>query len=163
MRIAFIASILMAGSLAHAEDRPPNILLMYVDNVGYGDFGCYGNEAVRTPNPDRLAQAGVRCTDFYVVTSSCTPSRGALLTGRYPGRNGLAHQLGSEENWYGIGLPHRERILPQYLKEAGYATGCFGKWNIGFAPGSRPTERGFDDFFGFRAGNIHSFQPTYHR
>ena len=162
MRIAFIASILMAGSLAHAEDRPPNILLMYVDNVGYGDFGCYGNEAVRTPNTDRLAQEGVRCTDFYVVTSSCTPSRGALLTGRYPGRNGLAHQLGSEENWYGIGLPHRERILPQYLKEAGYATGCFGKWNIGFAPGSRPTERGFDDFFGFRSGNIHYFKHTYH-
>ncbi|MCB1210588.1 MAG: sulfatase-like hydrolase/transferase [Verrucomicrobiales bacterium] len=157
----FVLLLFVASGLIAAE-RPPNLLLMYVDNVGFGDFGCCGNAEVRTPHVDKLSAEGVKCTDFYVVTSSCTPSRGALLTGRHPGRNGLAHQLGSEENWYGIGLPHRERILPQYLKEAGYATGCFGKWNIGFAAGSRPTERGFDDFFGFRSGNIHYFKHTYH-
>lgn len=132
----------------------PNLLLLYVDNVGYGDLGCYGNRAVLTPRLDRLAREGARCTDFQVVTTSCTPSRAALLTGRYPRRNGLVHQLAAAENWNGIGLPHRERILPQYLREAGYATACFGKWNLGFAPGSRPTERGFDEFFGFRSGNI---------
>jgi arylsulfatase A-like enzyme len=140
----------------------PNILLFYVDNVGYGDLGCYGNPAVKTPRIDRLAREGVRCTDFYVVTSSCTPSRGAILTGRYPLRNGLAHQLAEEENWTGIGLPQRERIVPQYLQQAGYATACFGKWNIGFAQGSRPTERGFDEFLGFRSGNINYFTHTYH-
>lgn len=148
--------------LATAADRPPNILLIYVDNVGYGDLGCYGNTEIQTPRVDRLAAEGVRCTDFYVVSAGCTPSRGALLTGRYPPRNGLAHQLVTSENWTGIGLPHRERILPQYLKPAGYATACFGKWNIGFAPGSRPTERGFDEFFGCRSGNIHYFKHTYH-
>jgi len=153
-----------SGRSAAAErpDPPPNVLLMYVDNVGYGDLGCYGNTEVLTPRIDRLAAEGARCTDFYVVTTSCTPSRGAILTGRYPARNGLQHQLsGAEENWHGIGLPHRERIIPQYLREAGYATGCFGKWNIGFAPGSRPTERGFDEFLGFRSGNIGYFDHLY--
>ena len=152
-----------SGLLRAAGAAPkPNVLLIYVDNVGYGDLGCYGNSDVKTPRIDQLAREGARCTEFYVVTTSCTPSRGAVLTGRYPLRNGLAHQLsGSPENWHGIGLPHRERIIPQYLKEAGYATGCFGKWNIGFAPGSRPTERGFDEFLGFRSGNIGYFDHLY--
>lgn len=100
-------------------------------------------------------------SDFYVVTSSCTPSRGALLTGRYPLRNGLTHQLSRDENWTGVGLPHSETILPQFLKRAGYATGCFGKWNIGFAKGSRPTDRGFDEFFGCRSGNIDYYTHVY--
>lgn len=148
--------------LSASAERPPNLLLLYLDNLGYGDLGCHGNREVLTPRMDRLAEEGVRCTDFYVVSPGCTPSRGALLTGRYPQRNGLMHQLVTSENWTGIGLPHRERLLPQWLKPAGYATACFGKWNIGFAPGSRPTERGFDEFFGCRSGNIHYFEHTYH-
>ena len=152
---------LLATLLAPVSPQPSNVLLVYVDNVGYGDLGCYGNASVQTPRIDRLAREGVRCTDFYVVASSCTPSRGALLTGRYPARNGLTHQLVPQENFRGIGLPQRERIIPQYLKPAGYATACFGKWNIGFAPGSRPTERGFDEFFGFRSGNINYYTHTY--
>jgi arylsulfatase A len=142
--------------------RPPNIVLIYADNLGYGDLGCYGNQEVKTPRLDQLAREGVRCTDFYVVSSTCTVSRGAILTGRQPFRNGLTHQLATTENWTGIGLPHRERILSQYLQNAGYDTACFGKWNIGFAPGSRPTERGFDEFLGCRSGNIHYFKHTYH-
>lgn len=145
-----------------AATPQPSIVLMYADNLGYGDLGCYGNSEIKTQRIDQLAREGVRCTSFYVVTSSCTPSRGALLTGRYPRRNGLMHQLATTENWTGIGLPHRERILSQYLKPAGYATACIGKWNIGFADGSRPTERGFDEFLGFRSGNIHYFKHTYH-
>ncbi len=161
--LAPLAALHAAEALPNANAQTkPNILLIYLDNVGYGDLGCYGNPVVKTPRIDRLAREGVRCTDFYVVTSSCTPSRGAILTGRYPLRNGLAHQLAGAENWTGIGLPQRERILPQYLKQAGYATACFGKWNIGFAPGSRPTERGFDEFFGFRSGNINYFTHIYH-
>ncbi|MBI3464017.1 MAG: sulfatase-like hydrolase/transferase, partial [Planctomycetes bacterium] len=145
-----------------AKPASPNIVLIYADNLGYGDLGCYGNADIQTPRIDQLAQEGVRCTDFYVVASTCTVSRGAILTGRHPLRNGLTRQLVTSENWTGVGLPHRERILPQYLKEAGYATACFGKWNIGFAPGSRPTERGFDEFLGCRSGNIHYFKHTYH-
>lgn len=157
---SLLALVALAVGAPNAQ-RPANILLVYVDNVGYSDLGCYGNRAVRTPRIDQFAREGARCTDFYVVASSCTPSRGSLLTGRYPARNGLAHQLSPAENFAGIGLPQRERILPQDLKPAGYATGCFGKWNIGFAPGSRPTERGFDEFFGFRSGNINYFTHTY--
>ncbi len=145
-----------------ADPQATNIVLLYADNLGYGDLGCYGNLGIQTPHIDRLASEGIRCTDFYVVASTCTVSRGAILTGRYPLRNGLQHQLVREENWYGVGLPHREIIIPQYLSEAGYSSGCFGKWNIGFAEGSRPTERGFDEFFGCRSGNIHYFAHTYH-
>ena len=157
------AAVVATGFSADAPTDPakPNILLLYVDNVGYGDLGCYGNREVRTPRIDRLAAEGARCTGFYVVSGSCTPSRGALLTGRHPQRNGLVHQLSSTENWHGIGLPQRERILPHYLRTAGYATACFGKWNIGFAPGSRPTERGFDEFLGFRSGNIGYYDHLY--
>ena len=138
-----------------------NIVLIYIDNVGWGDLACYGNPAVRTPNIDKLAAQGTRLTDFYIPTSSCSPSRGALLTGRYPDRNGLTHQLSAQENWTGIGLPHREKILPQYLKERGYATGAFGKWNIGFAEGSRPTDRGFDEYIGCISGNCDYFTYSY--
>ncbi|MBM3858887.1 MAG: FAD-dependent oxidoreductase [Verrucomicrobia bacterium] len=159
MSVAGITTACQAQQSATADK--PNILLLYVDNAGYGDLGCYGNRVVKTPRIDRLASEGARCADFYVSASSCTPSRGAILTGRHPLRNGLAHQLARTENWIGIGLPHRERIIPHYLKQAGYATACFGKWNIGFAPGSRPTERGFDEFFGFRSGNINYYTHIY--
>lgn len=135
------------AAFAQTRQTPPtNVVLIYIDNVGWGDLPAYGNPVIKTPNIDRLASQGVRLTDFYIPTSSCSPSRGALLTGRYPDRNGLTRQLSTQENWAGVGLPHSEKILPEYLKELGYATGAFGKWNIGFAEGSRPTDRGFDEY-----------------
>ncbi len=140
---------------------PASIVLIYIDNVGWGDLACYGNPVIKTPNIDRLASQGVRLTDFYIPSSSCSPSRGALLTGRYPDRNGLTHQLSTQENWTGIGLPHNEKLLPEYLKEGGYATGAFGKWNIGFAEGSRPTDRGFDEYIGCISGNCDYFTYSY--
>ncbi len=158
------ALILLGPFLGGAQDpatRPDSIVLIYIDNVGWGDLACYGNPLIRTPNIDRLASQGVRLTAFYVPSSSCSPSRGALLTGRYPDRNGLTHQLSAQENWTGIGLPHREKLLPEYLKERGYATGAFGKWNIGFAEGSRPTDRGFDEYIGCISGNCDYFTYSY--
>jgi arylsulfatase A len=145
-----------------AYAQPPNILLLFVDNVGYADLGCYGNREVKTPNIDRLAEEGVRCTDFYIGSPSCSPSRGAILTGRHPERNGLNYQLSVQENIGGEGLPLSERIIPQYLKPQGYATGAFGKWNIGFGSGYRPTDRGFDEFLGHMSGNIHYYKHLYH-
>ena len=142
--------------------KKPNLLLMVVDNVGYGDLGCYGNSAAKTSFIDQLAAEGVRCTDFYVASPSCSPSRGAILTGRHPVRNGLNHQLSAKENFRGEGLPQREKIIPQYLAPLGYVSGTFGKWNIGFAVGSRPTDRGFDEFLGHMSGNIHYFKYLYH-
>jgi arylsulfatase A len=144
----------LAEARGPASAERPNVVLMLVDNVGYGDVGCYGNTEIRTPHIDRLAQEGVRCTDFYVGSPSCMPSRGALLTGRHPLRNGLNEQIWRIDDLVQTVLPHRERLLPQWLKSQGYATGCFGKWNLGFAPGSRPTERGFDEFFGHASGNM---------
>jgi len=138
----------------------PNILLMTADNLGYGDLGCYGNQIMKTPQLDQLAQQGVRLTDFYTASPTCTVSRATLLTGRYPQRIGLNHQLNAVEN-YGDGLRKSELLIPNYLKQQGYRSACFGKWNVGFSPGSRPTERGFDEFFGFAAGNIDYYHHFY--
>ncbi|MBN2291397.1 MAG: sulfatase-like hydrolase/transferase [Pirellulales bacterium] len=146
---------------SETKTKPVNVLMMTADNLGYGDLHCYGNKDMKTPNLDRLAAEGVRCTDLYSSSPTCTVSRASLLTGRYPQRNGLIHQLGKEENRSGIGLRHSERLLPEFLKLRGYATACFGKWNIGFAKGSRPTERGFDEFLGHRSGNMDYYTHVY--
>lgn len=143
---------------------PPNILIITVDNLGYGDLHCYhAASPVQTPNIDRLAAEGARLTSFYTASPTCTASRAALLTGRIPQRNKLDYQLGGIEGNYGTGLSHSEILIPQIIKQAPahYATGAFGKWNIGFAPGSRPTERGFDEFLGHVSGNIDYYTHVY--
>jgi arylsulfatase A-like enzyme len=134
---------------------------MLFDNVGYGDLGCYGNRLVKTPRIDRLAGEGVRCTDFYIASPSCMPSRGALLTGRHPLRTGLNEQIWKIDEHEQVGLSRREVILPRYLAKARYVSGCFGKWNLGFAPGSRPTDRGFDEYFGNISGNCDYYTHVY--
>jgi arylsulfatase A len=139
----------------------PNIVLITADNLGYGDVGCFGNSVVKTPHLDRLAEQGVRCTDFYTASPTCTVSRASLLTGRYPQRHGLTRQLPGLTGNYGVGLSQTEILLPQLLRPAGYRTACFGKWNIGFARGSRPTERGFGEFFGHASGNIDYYSHVY--
>lgn len=149
------------ASATETGSRLPNILLMTVDNLGYGDVGCYGSRMIKTPHMDRLAAGGVRCTDFYTASPTCTVSRACLLTGRVAQRHKLTRQLPGLKGNYGIGLRHSERLMPQYLKPLGYRTACFGKWNIGFAPGSRPTERGFDEFFGHASGNIDYYSHIY--
>lgn len=141
--------------------RSPNIVLMTADNLGYGDIGFMGNREVVTHHLDELARSGVICTSFYTASPTCTVSRASLLTGRYPQRHQLLDQLPGLEGNYGIGLRHSERLLPELMQEVGYRTACFGKWNIGFAPGSRPTERGFDEFFGHASGNIDYYSHVY--
>ena len=149
------------GRGAGTDSDRPNIVLMLFDNIGYGDIGCYGNRLVKTPRIDRLAAEGVRCTDFYIASPSCMPSRGALLTGRHPLRNGLNEQIWKIDEHQQTGLPLTEKILPRYLSQAGYVSGCFGKWNLGFAPGSRPTDRGFDEYFGNISGNCDYYTYVY--
>jgi len=156
------AALLAPRHAQEADAASPgrtNIVLITADNLGYGDLPCYGNRRIKTPNLDRLAAEGVRCTDFYITSPTCTASRAALLTGRYPQRNGLNKQLSVAENM-GVGLRHSELLLPHFMPEA-YVTACFGKWNIGFAPGSRPTERGFDEFFGHASGNMDYYTHVY--
>lgn len=152
--LSFLGSVLLWCSAVAAPAAPPNILLVTADNLGWGDVGAYGNTDIQTPTLDALAREGVRCTAFYTASPTCTVSRATLLSGRSPQRIKLNHQLPGIAGNYGVGLRPGERLIPAYLKVAGYATGAFGKWNIGFAPGTRPTERGFDEFIGNVSGNI---------
>lgn len=162
LSFCFIGLCLVSRPVAAQQEKQqrPNILLITADNLGYGDLGCYGNKVMRTPRLDQLAREGARLTDFYTASPTCTVSRATLLTGRYPQRIGLNHQLSADEN-YADGLRQSERLIPQYLKPQGYRTACFGKWNVGFSKGSRPTERGFHEFFGFAAGNIDYYHHYY--
>ncbi len=140
----------------------PNLLLIVADDMGYGDLSCYGSKQIATPNLDRLAGGGVRCTDGYVSGPVCAPSRAGLMTGRYGSRFGFEHNLshpaGLEDEFAGI--PLDETLLSQRLKEQGYRTGLVGKWHLGEAvPGHHPRERGFDFFFGMLGGS-HAYFPT---
>ncbi len=164
--MSFTSSMLLlalaSGPLIAAA--PPNILLISCDNLGYGDLPCYNPASdIRAPHLDRLASQGARLTSFYTASPTCTVSRACLLTGRIPQRHGLLGQLAGVAGNYGIGLRHQEILLPQFLKQSAtpYVTGCFGKWNIGFAAGSRPTERGFDEFVGHASGNLDYYQHNY--
>ena len=146
------------------QATPPNILIITADNLGYGDLSCFHpDSSIKSPHLNRLAEQGAKLTSFYTASPTCTVSRACLLTGRIPQRHGLINQLPGVEGNYGVGLNHREILIPQVLKRAPqpYATGCFGKWNIGFASGSRPTERGFDEFIGHASGNMDYYHHNY--
>lgn len=163
-----LALAIAAGGAARGEEETararPNILIITADNLGYGDLPCFRPASrIRAPRLERLARQGARLTSFYTASPTCTVSRACLLTGRLPQRHGLADQLAGIEGNYGVGLRPGEVLIPQLLKSAPtpYATGCFGKWNIGFAEGSRPTERGFDEFVGHASGNMDYYHHVY--
>ena len=131
---------------------PPNIILILADDLGYGDLGCYGGTRARTPHLDGLAREGLRLTDFHANAASCSPTRAALLTGRYQQRSGVEMALSERSP----GLRAGERTMATYLKAAGYATGAFGKWHLGSRPDSPalPNRQGFDEFRGARHGGV---------
>lgn len=135
------------------QSRPPNhrpnIVMIYADDLGYGDLGCYGG-AIRTPNLDRMAAEGVRFTNFYSANPVCSPSRAALLTGRYPVRTGVPRVLFPQDQ---TGLARSETTLAELLKPLGYRTMCIGKWHLGRPPEYLPTSRGFDHYFGIPYSN----------
>jgi arylsulfatase A len=140
------------GSAGAAEKpAPPNIVLIFVDNLGNGDLGCCGSQLHRTPHLDRMAAEGTRFTSFYVASGVCTPSRAALLTGCYPRRVNM-HESGAKSLVLRPadtkGLHPNEMTIAEVLKPAGYATGIFGKWHLGDQPQFLPTRQGFDDYFG---------------
>ena len=136
---------------------PPNIVVILADDLGSGDVGWRGGE-IKTPNLDKLARGGARLEQFY-VQPVCSPTRAALLTGRYPMRHGL--QVGVVRPWADFGLPLGERTLAEALREAGYKTGIFGKWHLGhFAPEYLPTRRGFDRQYGHYNGALDHFDHT---
>ncbi len=144
------ALLAAAAPSPSAPARPPNIVFIYADDLGYGDLGCYGATDIRTPHLDRLAAEGSRFTSFYVAQSVCTASRAALMTGSYPNRVSMSGALNHTSP---TGLHPRERLLPQLLKDRGYATAIFGKWHLGHHPQFLPTRRGFDEWLGLPYSN----------
>ena len=138
--------------------RRPNIVLILADDLGYGDLGCYGAKGYSTPNLDRLAADGIRFTDFYVAQAVCSASRTALLTGCYPNRVGILGALGPASK---IGIHADEMLLPEVLKQRGYATAIYGKWHLGHHEKFLPQQHGFDDYFGLPYSNdMWPFHPT---
>lgn len=140
----------------NTEDKPTNIVLIFMDDMGYGDLSSYGHPTIQTPHIDRLAQEGQKWTNFYTASSVCSPSRGALLTGRYPIRIGLGPLSGSKRVFFPNsigGLPSSEITIAEMLKEKGYATGIVGKWHLGHLPEFLPTQQGFDSYYGIPYSN----------
>jgi len=139
-----VAGASMAVTARAHTSRPPNIVLILADDLGYGDLGCYGS-SIATPCIDQMAREGVRFTHFNSASSVCSPSRAAWLTGRYPTRTGIPRVLFPNDTY---GLPDSEVTMAQMVKGAGYATACVGKWHLGSLPQFLPTSRGFDEFYG---------------
>ena len=156
MNLLGLIAVLPNGlvSRAIADEKPMNFVIVYADDLGYGDLSCYGNPTIRTPHLDRMADEGIRFTQFYSASSVCTPSRAALLTGRLPVRSGMCSDkrrvLFPDS---GGGIPDSEITLAEALKELGYSTGCFGKWHLGHLPQFLPTNNGFDTYFGIPYSN----------
>ena len=135
------------SAFATSAITPPNIVIIFTDDQGYGDVGCFGAEGYETPHLDKMAEEGMRFTDFYVAAPVCTPSRAALLTGCYPKRVGLAHRVLFPFSEHGLNPD--EVTIAEMLKEEGYATACIGKWHLGHTPNLLPNAQGFDYYFGF--------------
>jgi len=148
-----------AGRRGQAQaPRPPNIVIVNCDDLGYGDLGCYGANKIRTPHLDLMACQGARFTDFYSCAAVCTPSRAGLMTGRYAIRVGLPNVLSPNSK---IGISDNELTLGEAVKARGYATACIGKWHLGDLPQFRPTRHGFDYYFGLLYSNDMKPTPLY--
>lgn len=161
-RVLFLALLggLLASTGPSPAQRRPNIIFIYADDLGYGDLGSFGAKAIRTTNLDRMAAEGLRLTSFYSVSPVCTPSRAALMTGRYAARMGIQQMHLSNVLTYAdqTGLPTNETTIASALKARGYATAAVGKWHLGHAPPHRPIDHGFEYYFGIPYSN--DMQPS---
>ena len=150
----------MGCSALRPTAKRPNIIIIFCDDLGYGDLGAFGHPTIRTPNVDCIAREGQKWTNFYAAASVCTPSRAALMTGRLPVRSGMCndgeeHRVLSSDSKGG--LPESEITLAEALKTREYATGCIGKWHLGHLPQYLPTRNGFDMYFGIPYSNDMDF------
>ena len=153
--VFWIVLLAFSPAIARSADpgkpaRPPNVVIVFTDDLGYADVGCFGAKGYETPNIDRLAKEGVRFTDFYVAQAVCSASRTALLTGCYPNRLGILGALGPAST---NGISDDETTLAEVFKSRGYATAIYGKWHLGHHPRFLPTRHGFDEYFGLPYSN----------
>ncbi|MDH3585307.1 MAG: sulfatase-like hydrolase/transferase, partial [Phycisphaerae bacterium] len=148
--LATLSTCATRPTVLPSRDTRPNIVLIFADDLGYGDLGTYGHPTIRTPHLDRMAEQGMKFTQFCALSSVCSPSRAALMTGRYPMRTGVFRVLSPTSEG---GLPPSEITLAQALKNTGYATACIGKWHLGHREPYLPTRRGFDHYFGIPYSN----------
>jgi len=152
---AIVALVVLFGTrelFARAESQP-NFVVIFADDLGYGDLECYGHPQFKTPRLNRMAAEGVRLTQFYVPTPYCAPSRGTLLTGRYPWRHGVWRNPSPDANINDVGIPAGEVTLAEALQTAGYATACIGKWHLGHKSEFHPLRHGFDEYLGILYSN----------
>lgn len=145
------------SALPCPASEPLNFIIIFADDQGYNDMGCFGAKRLRTPHLDRLAKEGTRFTSFYSAASVCTPSRAALLTGCYPGRVGKLPVLFPRSD---IGINPAEETIAEILKSAGYRTACYGKWHLGHHRQFLPTQNGFDEYFGIPYSNDMGIDPS---
>lgn len=153
-RTLSVLLLLLGCAMAPARADQPNFVVIFCDDLGYGDLRCFGHPTIATPHLDQMAAEGMRWLQFYSAAPVCTPSRAALMTGRLPLRNGLCSNkrrvlFPDSEG----GIPATEVTLAEMLREAGYRTGCVGKWHLGHKPEYLPTEHGFDSYFGIPYSN----------
>jgi len=156
--ICLTALLCVAPARGQAIDRPPNLIIILTDDQGYHDVGFNGCDDIPTPNIDRIAREGVRCTNGYVTFSVCGPSRAGLMSGRYQDRFGFTTNPTIDPSNPNAGLPLTEHNIAELLAPANYTSMAIGKWHLGTHPTLRPLERGFDEFFGFLSGG-HQYMP----
>ncbi|MEA3478708.1 MAG: sulfatase-like hydrolase/transferase [Bacteroidota bacterium] len=150
-RILFISIVLtILANCKHASEKLPNIVIIFIDDMGYNDIGCFGAPKIKTPHIDRMAENGMRFTDFYVSQAVCSASRASLLTGCYSNRVSI---LGALSAFSKTGIHEDEVSLAELLKQKDYATGIFGKWHLGHRPQFLPLRHGFDEYFGLPYSN----------
>ena len=153
LTVAVLSNSLSLNASSDAANKP-NFVIIFCDDMGYGDLSCYGNPTIRTPNIDRMACEGMKLTQFYVGAGVSTPSRAALMTGRLPVRNGLyGDRVAVLFPNSKAGLGQDEVTIAKVLQQSGYATGCVGKWHLGAFSPYLPTDHGFDTYFGIPYSN----------
>jgi len=148
----FFTAMTITACAAQKQEKP-NIIIIMADDLGYGDLSSYGSDIINTPNLDNMAAEGLKFTDFHSNGSVCSPTRAALLTGKYQQRVGIDGVVTAKDH-RDVGLATHEKTFAESIKEAGYVTGMFGKWHVGYQTEFNPINQGFDEYIGYVSGNV---------